>query len=40
MSFDRNRLSPLELLNRIRESGLTTPEEAADIIRRDRDARS
>jgi antitoxin FitA len=34
------RLSPADLLEKIRGLGLRTPAEAAKIIRRDRDARS
>ena len=32
-------LTPAELLKRVRRSGLKTPGESADFIRKDRDAR-
>jgi plasmid stability protein len=34
------RLSPADLLERVRDLGLRTPAESAKIIRRERDARS
>ena len=34
------RLSPNDLLERVRDLGLRTPAESAKIIRRERDARS
>lgn len=35
----RRRLTPAEVLARVRELGLSTPSEAAAMIREDRDAR-
>jgi len=37
---NRRSLMPAELLSKIRASGLKTPEEAARLIRRERDERS
>jgi plasmid stability protein len=37
---NRRSLTPEELLLKIRGSGLKTPEEAARLIRRERDGRS
>jgi len=37
---NRRSLTPRELLLKIRTSGLKTPEEAARLIRRERDERS
>ena len=35
----RRRLTPAEVLARVRELGLSTPSEASAMIREDRDAR-
>ncbi|HUT84767.1 MAG: Arc family DNA-binding protein [Proteobacteria bacterium] len=36
----KRSLTPLELLSEVRASALNTPEESADFIRKERDARS
>jgi plasmid stability protein len=36
----KRSLTPLELLSEVRASALHTPEESADFIRKERDARS
>lgn len=36
---DNHKLSLLEVLERVRAMGISTPSESADIIRRDRDSR-
>jgi plasmid stability protein len=37
---NQHSLTPAELFSKIRASGLKTPEEAAGVIRRERDERS
>ena len=36
----KRSLTPLDLLSEVRASALNTPEESADFIRKERDARS
>jgi len=36
----KRSLTPLEFLSEVRASALNTPEESADFIRKERDARS